>query len=184
MFVFATFFLSTRKHAKQALENTTVTSSAPSSCMSPLTPNTCTPSPSHVGKRKELNKRRGSSESTLVFVLSLYPQDVTTVAILILSWADTAAFTFDHLYGFNTCKLPTHLPILRLPLTPRKSLAGFIAASITGALIAVSFWSVVASFRNGGRDVTWALKGGVHAAGQHREHEESLKTGGDGDIAY
>ncbi|KIK07558.1 hypothetical protein K443DRAFT_673152 [Laccaria amethystina LaAM-08-1] len=101
------------------------------------------------------------------FVLSLYPQDVATVAILILSWADTAASTFGRLYGSSTSRLPARLPILRLPLAPRKSVAGFTAASITGALIAVGFWSLVAPFRNGGRDVTWALEGGVRAAGQH-----------------
>ena len=120
------------------------------------------------------------------FVLSLYPQDVATVAILMyvsppasllfpqpnlprssLSWADTAASTFGRLYGSSTRKLPARLPILRLPLAPRKSLAGFAAASITGALVAVGFWSLVAPFRNGGQDVTWALEGGVRAAGQH-----------------
>ncbi|EDR10466.1 uncharacterized protein LACBIDRAFT_316889 [Laccaria bicolor S238N-H82] len=101
------------------------------------------------------------------FVLSLYPQDVATVAILILSWADTAASTFGRLYGSSTRKLPARLPLLRLPFAPRKSLAGFTAASITGAVIAVGFWSLVAPFRNGGRDVTWALEGGVRAAGQH-----------------
>lgn len=99
------------------------------------------------------------------FVLSLYPQDVATVAILILSWADTAASTFGRLYGSSTRKLPARLPIFRIPLAPRKSLAGFTAASITGALIAVGFWSLVAPFRNGGRDVTWALEGGIRAAG-------------------
>ncbi|KAF8869341.1 hypothetical protein CPB84DRAFT_1818714 [Gymnopilus junonius] len=80
------------------------------------------------------------------FVLSCYPQDVATVAILILSWADTAASTFGRLYGSATRKLP---------------LAGFTAASITGACIALGFWSFIAPMRAGGKEVTWAWDGGV-----------------------
>ena len=37
--------------------------------------------------------------------------------------------------------------MLRLPLAPRKSLAGFIGASVTGALIAVGFWTLIAPVR-------------------------------------
>ncbi|KDR74627.1 hypothetical protein GALMADRAFT_140993 [Galerina marginata CBS 339.88] len=95
------------------------------------------------------------------FVLSLYPQDVATVAILILSWADTAASTFGRLYGFQTRKLPARLPILRLPLAPRKSLAGFAAAAVTGTCIALGFWGYVAPMRARGRDISWAWDGGV-----------------------
>lgn len=80
-----------------------------------------------------------------------------------LSWADTAASTFGRLYGRRTPKLPSR--ILGLPLAPRKSTAGFVAASLTGALIAVGFWGVLASTRFGGRDATWTWEGGVNNAG-------------------
>ncbi|KAF8188034.1 hypothetical protein BJ912DRAFT_968981 [Pholiota molesta] len=95
------------------------------------------------------------------FVLSLYPQDVATVAILILSWADTAASTFGRLYGSATRKLPARVPYIGLPFAPRKSLAGFTAATLTGAAIAFGFWGLIAPIRNGGRDITWAWTGGV-----------------------
>jgi diacylglycerol kinase (CTP) len=56
------------------------------------------------------------------------------------------------------------VPFLRLPLAPRKSLAGFIAATFTGALIAVSFWGWIAPIRNDGADVSWRWLGGVRSA--------------------
>ncbi|GLB40113.1 putative phosphatidate cytidylyltransferase [Lyophyllum shimeji] len=90
------------------------------------------------------------------FVLTFYPLDVATVAILILSWADTAASTIGRLYGSRTRRLPSRSPILRLPLAPRKSLAGFIAATITGACIAIGFWGWIAPVR---RDITWSWDG-------------------------
>ena len=104
------------------------------------------------------------------FVLSLYPQDVPTVAILMyvlysvsgldfnpiilsLSWADTAASTFGRLYGSNTRKLPARLPFLCLPLAPRKSLDGFTSATLTGAALALGFCGFIAPIRNGGHDI-------------------------------
>ena len=111
--------------------------------------------------------------------LSLYPRDVATVAILMyvflvksimcgshmsifsLSWADTAASTFGRLYGAYTPKLPARLPILRLPLAPRKSLAGFLAATLTGATIAFAFWGFAAPLRAGGAQLTWSWDDGV-----------------------
>ncbi|PIL29398.1 hypothetical protein GSI_09450 [Ganoderma sinense ZZ0214-1] len=82
----------------------------------------------------------------VIFVLSVYPLDIATVSILILSWADTAASTIGRLWGAYTPPLPRSLPLIpyvpffRLPLAPRKSFAGFLAGSITGAAIAVGFW--------------------------------------------
>ncbi|KAG6902097.1 hypothetical protein C0995_004449 [Termitomyces sp. Mi166 len=95
------------------------------------------------------------------FVLTFYPLDVATVAILILSWGDTAASTFGRLYGSRTPPLPSRTPILRLPLAPRKSFAGFIAATITGAAIAFGFWGLVAPVRG---DLTWTWDTGVLAS--------------------
>ncbi|OJT04248.1 CTP-dependent diacylglycerol kinase 1 [Trametes pubescens] len=76
----------------------------------------------------------------VIFVLAVYPLDIATVAILILSWADTAASTVGRMFGAYTPPLPRKLPLLRLPLAPRKSLAGFLAGAATGAAIAVGFW--------------------------------------------
>ncbi|KAI0759393.1 hypothetical protein BD413DRAFT_597749 [Trametes elegans] len=90
----------------------------------------------------------------VIFVLAVYPLDIATVAILILSWADTAASTIGRLLGPYTAPLPRSIPLLpfipfaRLPLAPRKSLAGFIAGSLTGAAIAVGFWGWFSSARD------------------------------------
>lgn len=90
-----------------------------------------------------------------------------------LSWADTAASTFGRLYGSATRKLPARLPLLRFPLAPRKSLAGFIAATVTGTAITLGFWGFIAPMRAGGKDVTWAWDGGVRQAA-----DQSLGAGG------
>jgi diacylglycerol kinase (CTP) len=97
------------------------------------------------------------------FALTFYPPDVATVAILILSWADTAASTFGRMFGSFTPPLPRRLPLLRLPLAPRKSVAGFIAASVTGACIAVTFWGWIAPLRNNVADLSWSWQDGVRA---------------------
>jgi len=78
----------------------------------------------------------------VLFALICYPLDIAVVSILILSWADTAASTFGRLWGRYTPALPKTL--LGLPLAPRKSLAGFLAASITGGLAAAAFWGYIA----------------------------------------
>lgn len=69
-----------------------------------------------------------------------------------LSWADTAASTIGRLWGPYTPPLPARVPILRLPFAPRKSLAGFLAACVTGALIAMSFWTWLAPVRD---ELSW-----------------------------
>ncbi|WVQ76943.1 hypothetical protein IAR50_006622 [Cryptococcus sp. DSM 104548] len=77
----------------------------------------------------------------VIWVLMLYPRDVAVVAILTLSWSDTTASTIGRLWGRYTPPLPSHFPGIRLlPFAPRKSLAGFLAASVTGFLIGTVFW--------------------------------------------
>ncbi|ORY35878.1 hypothetical protein BCR39DRAFT_512779 [Naematelia encephala] len=77
----------------------------------------------------------------VIFVLGLYPRDVAVVSILTLSWSDTTASTIGRLWGKYTPPLPVHVPgIKALPFAPRKSLAGFLAATVTGVLICVGFW--------------------------------------------
>ena len=63
-----------------------------------------------------------------------------------LSWADTTASTIGRLFGARTPKLPARLPVIPLPLAPRKSVAGFAAAALTGAAIAVGFWGWVVPY--------------------------------------
>ncbi|KAI6128147.1 hypothetical protein EDD16DRAFT_1472665 [Pisolithus croceorrhizus] len=94
-------------------------------------------------------------------VLVTLPLDIAVVSVAILSWADTAASTFGRLYGQFTPRLPARLPILGLPLASRKSLAGFIAAAITGAAVAVGFWSFVAPLREQSSELSWTWEGGV-----------------------
>ncbi|EPS95817.1 hypothetical protein FOMPIDRAFT_1062525 [Fomitopsis schrenkii] len=79
----------------------------------------------------------------VMFALAVYPIDLAVVSILILSWADTTASTVGRLFGARTPKLPARLPVLPLPLAPRKSVAGFAAATLTGAAIAIGFWGWV-----------------------------------------
>jgi len=91
-----------------------------------------------------------------IFVLYFYPLDIAVVSILILSWADTAASTIGRWWGSKTPRLPRRLPILGLPLAPRKSVAGFIAGSITGAAIAAGFWGWIAPAGNVPPTWTWS----------------------------
>ncbi|EIW69755.1 hypothetical protein TREMEDRAFT_73615 [Tremella mesenterica DSM 1558] len=78
----------------------------------------------------------------VIFVLALYPRDVAVVSILTLSWSDTTASTIGRLWGRYTPPLPAHFPGLKLlPFAPRKSLAGFLAATITGVFICLGFWA-------------------------------------------
>ena len=94
-------------------------------------------------------------------MLSTLPADLATVAILVLSWADTNASIFGRLWGRYTPPLPRRLPLLGLPLAARKSVAGFIAASVTGGLIAVGFWGWVAPLRSYANDVSWTWDQGL-----------------------
>ncbi|KAG2339125.1 hypothetical protein BDR05DRAFT_635290 [Suillus weaverae] len=108
--------------------------------------------------------------NTALFAL---PLDIAVVSILMfvlflcfsipcssysnsLSWADTAASTFGRLWGPLTPPLPSRL--LGLPLAPRKSLAGFIAASLTGAAVAAGFWAYIGPMRD---NLTWSWDAGV-----------------------
>ena len=80
-----------------------------------------------------------------------------------LSWADTAASTIGRLWGRYTPPLPRRLPILGLPFAQRKSVAGFLAGSLTGALIAVGFWGWLGPLGNA--DPIWSWEGGVADTG-------------------
>lgn len=67
------------------------------------------------------------------FALTFFPKDVGVVAILLLSWCDTAASTFGRLYGRYTIRL-----------RKGKSLAGSLAAFCVGVFVAAFFWGWLA----------------------------------------
>lgn len=100
-----------------------------------------------------------------------------------LSWADTAASTVGRLFGAKTPRLPSRLPFLRLPLAPRKSLAGFIAATVTGTLIAVGFWGWVAPFRSGTPGLSWVWDSGASLASSSSVTGRWVGLGGLGVVA-
>lgn len=100
----------------------------------------------------------------VLITLTVFPLDVSVVCILILSWADTAASTFGRLWGRYTPPLPSRLPLLpllptalrthlSLPMARQKSLAGFVAASVTAGVIALGFWGWLAPVRHA--EATW-----------------------------
>ncbi|TGJ79916.1 hypothetical protein E0Z10_g8862 [Xylaria hypoxylon] len=66
-------------------------------------------------------------------VLRFFPKDVSVVAVMLLSWCDTAASTFGRLYGRYT-------PRIRRG----KSLAGSFAAFLVGVATAGWFWGILA----------------------------------------
>ncbi|PWN52554.1 hypothetical protein IE53DRAFT_384997 [Violaceomyces palustris] len=70
----------------------------------------------------------------VIFSLHFFPEDIACVSIMILSWCDTCASTFGRGFGKYTPPLPTP------PFASRKSMAGFIAAIVSGSLTAYLFW--------------------------------------------
>jgi diacylglycerol kinase (CTP) len=65
--------------------------------------------------------------------LKFFPKDIGVMGVLLLSWCDTAASTFGRLYGRYTIRLRSG-----------KSLAGTLAAFLTGLLTAFMFWGWLA----------------------------------------
>jgi len=58
-----------------------------------------------------------------------------------LSWVDTIASVVGRWVGPRSPPLPATVPLIPfIPLAPRKSLAGYLAAALTGFLIAIGFW--------------------------------------------
>lgn len=65
-------------------------------------------------------------------VLTVFPKDIATLSVLLLSWCDTAASTFGRLYGRYTPRIRKN-----------KSLAGSLAAMMVGAVSAAVFYGRV-----------------------------------------
>ncbi|KAF2749363.1 hypothetical protein M011DRAFT_398693 [Sporormia fimetaria CBS 119925] len=62
-------------------------------------------------------------------VLRFCPKDVGVMSVLLLSWCDTAASTFGRLWGHRTWRV-----------RKGKSLAGTVAACVTGVITASLYW--------------------------------------------
>ncbi|KAI5817304.1 hypothetical protein BZA77DRAFT_39053 [Pyronema omphalodes] len=67
-----------------------------------------------------------------VAVMVMFPKDVATLSIALLSWCDTAASTFGRLWGRHT-----------MQIRKGKSLAGSLAAAAVGAMAAGFWWGWV-----------------------------------------
>ncbi|KAF2659942.1 hypothetical protein K491DRAFT_712236 [Lophiostoma macrostomum CBS 122681] len=74
-------------------------------------------------------------------VLCFCPKDVGVMSVLLLSWCDTAASTFGRLWGHRTWRVRRG-----------KSLAGSIAACITGIITAGLFWGWLAPLMGSAED--------------------------------
>ena len=82
-----------------------------------------------------------------------------------LAFADTAASTIGRLWGSLTPRLPRRLPVIGLPLAPRKSVAGFIAAAFTGAAVVALFWGCIVDL--GVAEPMWTWSEGLVEARTH-----------------
>jgi len=105
--------------------------------------------------------------------LHFFPEDISSVSIIILSWCDPAASTFGRLLGKHTPSLPSRI------FARRKSLAGFVAAWIVGTFIAYLFWGTgIAKRSERASGVSW-MPGGYATFGTPLM-PDSFRTGWHG----
>ncbi|GAA5901202.1 hypothetical protein JCM6882_006142 [Rhodosporidiobolus microsporus] len=86
----------------------------------------------------------------VLLCLSLYPRDIAVLSIIQLSLCDTSASVFGRLFGRYTPRLPLSGTLFGR----KKSLAGTVAAVLTGTAAAYVFWSRFAARGDEG-DVSW-----------------------------
>jgi len=86
----------------------------------------------------------------VVIVLTFLPRDIASLSIIILSWCDTSASVFGRLFGRYTPRLPLSGTVF----ADRKSVAGSLAAVVTGCIQAYIWWSHFAS-QGDEHDVSW-----------------------------
>lgn len=102
--------------------------------------------------------------------LRLFPEDIASVSIVILSWCDPCASTFGRLFGKRTPSLPSPL------FARRKSLAGFVAATIMGSFVAYLFWGTSIA-QHGERPSGLSWTPGGHARFGTSLMPDELRTG-------
>ncbi|SGY23200.1 BQ5605_C019g08913 [Microbotryum silenes-dioicae] len=86
----------------------------------------------------------------VLFCLTFLPRDIATLSCVMLSLCDTTASIFGRLYGKYTPKLPFSGTLFGR----KKSLAGTLAAVMTGTLAAYYFWGTVSVLGDEG-DSSW-----------------------------
>ncbi|SCV71869.1 BQ2448_4563 [Microbotryum intermedium] len=86
----------------------------------------------------------------VMFCLTFLPRDIATLSCVMLSLCDTSASVFGRLYGKYTPKLP----FSGFLFGRMKSLAGTLAAVMTGTLAAYYFWGTVSVLGDEG-DSSW-----------------------------
>ncbi|AMD20228.1 HDL516Wp [Eremothecium sinecaudum] len=82
-------------------------------------------------RKKEINTYNGVLWYLLglIFSFSFFSKDIALISLFLLSWCDTAASTFGRKYGHLTPKLAKN-----------KSLAGSLAACVTGIIVCAVFY--------------------------------------------
>ncbi|GMM37618.1 diacylglycerol kinase [Saccharomycopsis crataegensis] len=81
----------------------------------------------------------------LTIAFQPFPKDIGVMAVLLLSWSDTAASTFGRAYGHLTPKIAKH-----------KSLAGSIAAFVTGIISCLVFYGYFVPTYKYTEDILWS----------------------------
>ncbi|GAA5850311.1 hypothetical protein JCM8547_001827, partial [Rhodosporidiobolus lusitaniae] len=86
----------------------------------------------------------------VLICLSFYPRDIAVLSVIQLSLCDTTASVFGRLFGRYTPKLPFAGTLFGA----KKSLAGTVAAVVTGTAASYVFWTRFAAWGDEG-DVSW-----------------------------
>ena len=86
-------------------------------------------------ERKQLNSTIWYLLGAIISIAS-FERDIAICSVCILAFGDTSASTFGRLLGSKTPKLPSP------PFGKKKSLAGSIAAFITGVLVTYLIWGI------------------------------------------
>ncbi|GAA5915072.1 hypothetical protein JCM5296_000256 [Sporobolomyces johnsonii] len=110
----------------------------------------------------------------VLICLSLYPRDIAVLSVIMLSLCDTSASVFGRLFGKYTPKLPFSGTLFGRS----KSLAGTLAAILTGTLASYVFWTRFASLGDE-HDLSW-LPGRALSTWKGRENLAPLARWGVG----
>ncbi|GAA5855957.1 hypothetical protein JCM5353_002585 [Sporobolomyces roseus] len=86
----------------------------------------------------------------VLICLSFYPRDIAVLSIIMLSICDTSASIFGRLFGRYTPKLP----LSGILFGRSKSLAGTLAAVLTGTIASYVFWTRYSSLGDE-HDLSW-----------------------------